>query len=60
MQQMLMSACCMPALVQGLVSQGENLGFYPERGDFYPEEGGDLTWVLMGDFWPLQGGQTMR
>lgn len=50
----------MPAPVQGLVSQGEDLGFYPEGGgSLRGQEGGHGTWVLTGDFWSLQGGQTM-
>ena len=54
----------MGQVVQGLVSHGEDLGFYPEGGGIpeglWAEEGEDLTRVLTGALWRLlRRGQTV-
>ena len=52
----------MPDVVQGLVGCREDLGFYPEGGGSPGKAVGrgrrDLTQMLPGDLWQLQGGQT--
>ena len=46
------------------MGHGEDLGFYPQGGEspggLWPEEGQDLTQVLTGALWLIQGRQTVE